>query len=256
VPYTNPHSRIEAPDEDVARFKGKFPEKDPSKPSNATYAALVWRLDQEVGKLLATLDKLGLARDTIVLFTSDHGATFERLQQGAANFHDSNRPFRGQKRTIWEGGARVPAIVRWPGGNVPAGKTSDAVLNMIDVFPTLLAAAGGQVDAKWKLDGVDVLDVVRGQAKLPPRTLFYEWREGGDTQVAAMRGDLKLIINGGNQPELYNVATDPGERRTLAGDLPQEAKSMRAELDAWLATETEAAKARKPAKAKAGDAAD
>src|SRR5687768_14359152 len=113
VPYTNPHSRVEATEEDVARFKGKFPEKDANNPLNATYAAMVYRLDVEIGRLLAALDKLDLARDTIVIFTSDHGATFERLQFGTANFHDSNAPFRGHKRTLWEGGMRVPTAIRW-----------------------------------------------------------------------------------------------------------------------------------------------
>ena len=255
VPYTNPHSRVEATEEDVARFKGKFPEKDPQKPLNATYAAMVWRLDQEVGRLLAALDKLDLARDTIVLFTSDHGATFERLQYGTANFHDSNFPFRGHKRTLWEGGARVPTVVRWPGGGVPAGRKSDEVLHMNDVFPTILAAAGAEPESKWNVDGANVLDVWRGRAKAPDRTLFWEWREGGDTQLAAMRGDLKLIINGGNQPEMYNVAADPAERRTVAAEFTQETKSMVAALNEWLATESEAAKQRKPPRQKAGQAA-
>jgi arylsulfatase A-like enzyme len=248
VPYTNPHSRVEATEEDVARFKGKFPEKDSNKPLNATYAAMVWRLDQEIGRLLAALDKLELARDTIVIFTSDHGATFERLQYGTASFHDSNAPFRGHKRTLWEGGARVPTVIRWP-GRIAGGKTSDAVLHMIDVFPTLLAAAGAEPKSQWQIDGANVLDVLLGKAGVPDRTLFWEWREGGDTQLAAMRGDLKLIINGGNQPELYNLAADPAERRAIDEEFPKETKAMAAALNDWLATETEAAKARrKPAK--------
>jgi arylsulfatase A-like enzyme len=254
VPYTNPHSRVEATEEDVARFRGKFPEKDPNQPLNATYAAMVYRLDIEIGRLLAALEKLELARDTIVIFTSDHGATFERLQYGTANFHDSNAPFRGHKRTLWEGGMRVPTVVRWP-GKVPAGKTSEAVLHFNDVFPTLLAAVGAESKAEWKLDGVNVLDVWQGKAAAAPdRTLFWEWREGGDTQLAAMHGDLKLIINGGNQPELYNVATDPAERRTLDGEMPAKTKALTAALNQWLATETEAATQRKrPVPPKAAD---
>jgi arylsulfatase A-like enzyme len=126
---------------------------------------------------------------------------------------------------------------------------------MIDVFPTLLAAARGKVEPAWKIDGTNVLDMLGGGAKIPERTLFWEWREGGDTQLAAMRGDLKLIINGGNQPEMYNVATDPAERRTIAAEFPQETKAMVAALNEWLATETEAAKQRKPPRQKAGEAA-
>jgi arylsulfatase A-like enzyme len=254
VPYTNPHSRVEATEEDIARFKGKFPEADPNRPLNATYAAMVYRLDVEVGRLLAALEKLDLARDTIVLFTSDHGATFERLQFGTADFHDSNAPFRGHKRTLWEGGMRVPTVIRWP-GKIPAGKTSDAVLHMIDVFPTLLgaaaaaAAAGAEPEPQWKLDGANVLDAWQGKSPAPDRTLFWEWREGGDTQLAAMNGDLKLIVNGGNTPELYNVATDPAERRMIDEQFPQKTKAMTAALNDWLATETDAARQRrKPVK--------
>ena len=244
VPYTNPHSRIEALEEDVARFKGKFQEKDPNQPLNATYAAMVYRLDVEIGRLLAAVDKLDLARDTIVIFTSDHGATFERLQYGTANFHDSNAPFRGQKRTLWEGGMRVPTAIRWP-GKIPAGKTSDGVLHFNDVLPTLCVAAGVERKPEWKLDGVNVLDVWQGKSPAPDRTLFWEWREGGDTQLAAMSGDLKLLINGGNQPELYNVATDPGERRMIDEEFPAKTKALTAALEQWLATESESAKQRR-----------
>ena len=244
VPYTNPHSRVEATEEDLARFKGKFPEADPNRPLNAIYAAMVYRLDVEIGRLLAALDKLDLARDTIVLFTSDHGATFERLQFGPANFHDSNAPFRGHKRTLWEGGTRVPTVIRWP-GNIPAGKTSDTVLHFNDVFPTLCVAAGVERKPEWKLDGMNVLNALTGKAATPDRTLFWEWREGGDTQLAAMSGDIKLIINGGNRPELYNVAADPAERRTIDEELPSKTKALTAALEQWLATESEAAKQRR-----------
>jgi arylsulfatase A-like enzyme len=204
VPFIATHGQGGAPEAEVAKFKGKFPEADPNKPLNATYAAEVTTLDKEIARILKTLDDLKLADNTIVIFSSDHGATFEKMQQGATNYFDSNRPFRGQKRTLWEGGVRVPGIVRWP-GQVPAGKTSEEIIHMIDLFPTILAATGGSSPSTGKIDGVNVLETLRGTAKSPPRTLFWEWREGGDTQLAAMRGDLKIIINGGNQPEFYNV---------------------------------------------------
>jgi arylsulfatase A len=246
VPFTTSHGLQEAPAEDIARFKGKFPEKDASKPIRATYAAMIYRMDQNVGRLMKTLDDLKLRDNTLVIFSSDHGATFEKMQQGATNYFDSNHPFRGQKRTLWEGGTRVPGVVRWPMGNVPAGKISEEVTDMIDLFPTILAATGAEAPSSGKkIDGMNVLDVWRGAAKSPQRTLFWEWREGGDTQLAAMRGDLKVIINGGNNPEVYDVVADPGERRTLHAEFPQEMKSMVADLNAWLASETDAAKMRR-----------
>lgn len=236
VPYVAVHFNIEAPPETVDRFRGQFPERDPAKPVNATYAAMVSRMDQNIGRLLAALDELRLTDRTIVVFTSDHGATFEAGNLGASAFHDSNAPFRGQKRTVWEGGIRVPTVAAWP-GRWPRGRTSDAVLHMTDLFPTLLAAAGGVPDPAWKVDGASVLPVFAGDATAPERTLFWEWRSEGGDQLAAMRGPLKLVIVQGGKPELFDVETDPAERRNIAAQHPDAVKRLRGELDAWLATE-------------------
>lgn len=242
VPYTLTHFRIEAPEEDVAPFIGKFKEKKADEPLNATYAAMVTRLDKEVGRVLAALDELKLTDNTLVLFTSDHGATFEAGNKGTSAYHNSNGPFRGQKRTLWEGGVRVPGIVRWP-GQVPAGKTSDEIVHMTDVFPTLLTAAQWPEPA-LKLDGHNLLNVWRGTARSPPRTLFWEWRVEGYNQVAAMRGDLKLVITGNTSPELYDVVNDPGEMRSLHAEHPKLMKQLQDELKAWLATESDASRDR------------
>ena len=243
MPYTISHFRIEAPAEDVAPFRGKFKEKDPAEPVNATYAAMVTRLDKEVGRLLAALEELGLSENTVVVFTSDHGATFESGNKGTSAYHKSNGPFRGQKRTLWEGGIRVPASVRWP-GKVPAGKTADEVVHMTDLMPTLLALAGGAPEPAWKVDGRNVLEVWRGAAKGPQRTLFWEWRAEGYSQVAAMRGDLKLVITGKTPPELFDVVADPGEMRSLRDEHPKVVDQLRSDLNAWLATETPESKDR------------
>ena len=238
VPFIEPHLRIEAPPEDVAEHKGKYAEKDPKKPLNATYVAMISRLDKEVGRILKTLDDLKLANDTLVVFTSDHGATFEVGNEGTADFHDSNAPFRGQKRTLYEGGMRVPAVVRWP-GKVPAGKPSEEIVHMTDVFPTLLAAVGAKPDAAWKIDGMNLLDVWKGKAKTPERTLFWEWRVEGYHQLAAMRGDKKLVITGDSPAEFFDLSKDAAERRNIIAQDRVLATRMRKELNAWLATETE-----------------
>jgi arylsulfatase A len=249
LPYIATHFHIQAPREDVAEHKGKFKEKDPDKPINATYAAMVTRLDKEVGRVLKTLDELGLTDNTIVLLSSDHGATFEAGNQGASAYHDSNRPFRGQKRTLWEGGVRVPGVVRWP-GHVPAGKESHAIVHNTDVLPTLLAAAGFEPETAWKVDGRNLLPVWEGKAKGAERTLFWEWRVEGSYQLAAMRGDLKLVITGkGGRPELFNLENDPAERRSIIAEHPALAKELQKELAAWLATETAESKwGKEPAK--------
>ncbi len=234
VPFIEPHFYIEAPDEDLALYKGKFPEKDPAKPYNAHYAAMIHRLDAAIGRILRALEESGLAEQTIVIFTSDNGATFEAGNQGASYFHDSNFPFRGQKRSLEEGGIRVPALVRWP-GRVPAGRRFEQPVHMIDVFPTLLAAAGGAPDPAWKVDGLNLLEVWMGKASMPERTLFWEFTTENFDMRAAMRGHFKLLdIHGARF--LYNVQDDPAERRNLAAEYPELFKRLRAELEAWLAT--------------------
>ena len=236
LPYIATHFHIQAPPDEVELHKGKFPEVDPAIPLRATYAAMVTRLDKNVGRVLKTLERLGLDRDTIVIFTSDHGATFEAGNKGVSNFHDSNRPFRGQKRTVWEGGIRVPGVVRWP-GHVPAGVVTHEVVHNIDLLPTLLAAIGGTPDPAWRVDGLDLLGVWTGRAKVPDRTLFWEWRSEGSNQLAAMRGNLKLVATNGGRPELFDVEADPAERRSLMAERPEVAKSLKDDLSAWLATE-------------------
>ena len=133
-------------------------------------------------------------------------------------FHNSNRPFRGQKRTLWEGGIRVAALACWP-GKLPAGKTSDDPVHMTDLFPTLLAAAGGHAEAEWRVDGRNLLPVWLGEEKAPERTLFWEWRAEKHYQIAAMRGPIKFIIPGAKVPaEMYDVVNDPSETRNIIAE--------------------------------------
>lgn len=236
VPFIEPHFHVEAPEEDVAKYRGKFAEKDPKEPTNARYAAMIHRLDKSIGRILKTLDEQGLTQNTLVLFTSDNGATFETGNKGASNYHDSNRPHRGQKRSLEEGGIREPAIIRWP-GRVAAGKRSAVPIHNIDILPSFLAAAGGSPEAAWKVDGNNMLDVWTGKAPAPDRTLFWEMELGNEgwKMHAAMRGDFKLLEVGGNH-FLYNVRTDPSERRTLGAEYPDVMKQLRGELAAWLKT--------------------
>ncbi len=232
--FIEPHFLIEAPAEDVGKFRSRFREKDPAEPYNARYAAMIHRLDAGIGRVLDSLDETGLARDTLIVFSSDNGATFEAGNKGASNYHDSNHPFRGQKRSLEEGGLRMPAVVRWP-GRVPSGRRSPEITHMTDVMPSMLAAAGGKPDPAWKVDGRNMLDVWSGKAKAPERTLFWEWQTEGGTMLAAMRGDYKYLDIGGNK-FLYNVRTDPGERRSLIGEYPEIMKQLETETTAWLAT--------------------
>jgi arylsulfatase A-like enzyme len=114
---------------------------------------------------------------------------------------------------------------------------SGEVIHMTDVFPSLLAAAGGTPKPKWQVDGRNQLDVWRGATE-PERTLFWEWRAEGGNQLAAMRGSLKLVISGNTLPELYDVEADPAERRNRIAEFPDLSRDLRFALQSWLATET------------------
>jgi arylsulfatase A len=235
LPLISAHFNIEAPADEVAKHAGKFPGDDSKRPIRATYAAMVTRMDSEVGRVLKALAKAGLEKDTIVIFTSDHGATFENGNQGASVALDSNAPLRGGKRTLWEGGVRVPLVVRWP-GHVKPGSVTSEVLHMTDLFPTIVAASGATGLPK-DLDGRDLLPLWTADTPLPPRTLFWEWRSEGANQLAAMRGDEKLVITSGGRPELFDVKDDPAERKNIAALRPERVNRLNEELKAWMATE-------------------
>jgi arylsulfatase A-like enzyme len=237
LPFISAHFNIEAPDDEVALHRGKFPETDPAQPNNATYAAMVTRFDRNVGRVLAALDEAKLADNTLVVFTSDHGATFESGNLGTSNYHDSNAPLRGQKRTLWEGGLRVPACARWP-GHIEAGSVSDLPMHAVDVWPTLLAAAEVAPPPEVRLDGIDLLPEWTGQGKSwPDRVLFWEWRSEGSDQLAALRGPWKLVITRGDKPELFDVVADSAERRDISAQYPARVQELKKALQGWLATE-------------------
>jgi arylsulfatase A-like enzyme len=235
--YVATHFQVEAPADEVKRHRGKFVEANPAVPLKATYAAMVTRLDRNIGRLLGALRRLGLDRQTLIVFTSDHGATFESGNQGTSAALDSNRPFRGQKRTLWEGGIRVPFAACWP-GRIPAGAVSGDVIQLIDLLPTFLAAAGGSANASWHVDGANLLPLWTGNAAAPERTLFWEWQSERSDQLAALRGRFKLVVSHGGKSELYDVVGDPAERRDVSAQYPELTEKLRDELAAWLKTES------------------
>jgi arylsulfatase A len=234
--YLAPHFIIAAPSEEVDRLKGRLPEVDPLHPHNATYAAMITRMDWNIGRVLGKLEQLGMIENTLLVFTSDNGATFESGNQGASEALDSNRPLRGQKRTLWEGGIRVPGLVYWPAKIRARGACLENV-HLTDLFPTLVAAAGGTLDATWHVDGVNLLPLWTGQGHAPQRTLFWEWQSEGADQLAALRGDFKLVITRGGKPELYDLSTDPAERRDLSATRARQTRQLLAEVRSWIASE-------------------
>lgn len=136
---------------------------------------------------------------------------------------DVNRPYRGTKNTTYEGGIRVPFILRWPGKLKP-GATNDALMHVTDLFPTLVTLAGGSLQQELPLDGMDMNDVIFENRPSPRREIVIE--VAGSVRLPTLRqGDFKLVGN-----ELYNLATDPGEKTDIAAKHPQQVAAMKARL--------------------------
>jgi arylsulfatase A-like enzyme len=189
--------------------------------SQAIYARMVQRLDEQVGRVLAELDRQGLADRTLVVFTSDNGG--ERFS--------NTWPFTGRKTELLEGGIRIPAIVRWP-GRIGAGGMSDAQIMSMDWLPTLLSLAGTQPASAAPPDGIDIMPALLG-GPLPERTLF--WRYKGHNQQACRRGDWKYLQIDRNR-FLFDVAADPLERANLKDREPELFAQLQSAWKAWNGT--------------------
>jgi arylsulfatase A-like enzyme len=193
-------------------------------------AAMISRLDHDVGRILAELRARGIAEDTLVIFSSDNGPHKEA--GGDPAFFVSSGPFQGRKRSLHEGGIRVPTIA-WQPGTVPAGRVSEEPWYFPDLFPTFAALAHGSFDAS-RIDGMDIRRVLLGgrEPELRRRLMYWEFHEGGFA-CAARRGNWKAILKKPGTPlELYDLATDPGETRDLASHFPEVAAQMAAAMRA------------------------
>jgi len=222
VSYNAAHWPYQRPDDpstarDNARHLGPFDEPTSTR---ADYVAMLERADQGVGRILAALDKMGLRRDTIVIFTNDNGG--EWLSRNTPLFH--------HKGSVWEGGIRVPAIIRWP-GRIRAGRVSGQVGITMDLTASVLAATGTPVPPEARLEGINLLPVLEGRTPEIERTLF--WRVAGARPQQAVRsGEWKLLLDGG-RAMLFNLRGDIGERNNLIGQRPDVARRLRQLLAAW-----------------------
>ncbi len=188
--YNAPHTPLQVPDDELQPFldTGKFNK------GVATIYAMIHRLDTGIGRVLETLRRLGLDENTIVVFSSDNGP--QAGGQGDACVTRFNCNLRGAKSLVYEGGIRVPGIIRWPGGGLAGGRTVDAMVHFTDWFPTLLAALGLEVPRSLALDGANVLPVLRGEPGKVETRRFWQWNRYTPlvTSNAAMRdGDWKLV---------------------------------------------------------------
>jgi len=213
VAFTAPHTPIQDPD-GLEPAKGTAPWRQGDR---KVYAKMVERMDARVGDILGQLGRMGAAENTIVIFISDNGA----------DPNGSNGRLRGRKGSLWEGGIRIPCLMRWPGA-LPGGKDVEQVGITMDLMPTLLAAAGAR--APRKLDGVNLLPVLRGQRQPFARTLFWRFKRAERVRKAVREGDLKLVIDQG-QEELHDLGADEFEVRDLPR-APDRAR-LKALLAAW-----------------------
>lgn len=199
--------------------------EDPWPVPKQIYYAAVTALDYNIGRFLARLDELGLAGNTVVVFTSDHGPENAHLNENGTSGMGSTGPFRGHKVSLYEGGIRVPFLVRWP-GKVHAGRVEDdSVLAGVDLLPTFCRLAGIEIPSnlQGELDGEDVSDVFLGASRARRTALYWEnrfWYYGGTNDplihqspiLAIREGNWKLLMNpDGSRKELYNVPLDPSE---------------------------------------------
>ncbi len=222
--YNAPHLELEAPEETTAKYPSATMTPIPGvKPADrSVYAAMVDEMDVGIGQILAKIDALGLSDNTVVWFLSDHG--------GMKRTSD-NRPFKGAKGSSFEGGLRVPLIVKWP-ENLPKGAVLDHPVTSLDIGATSLAMAGGD-PAKAGLHGKDIRPYLTGQSKEPPHDVLY-WRTGTFAKKSGVirNGEHKLMIQGA-EPLLYNLKDDPGETRNLAKVNPKLVQTMLNQWKEW-----------------------
>jgi arylsulfatase A len=231
VSYGAVHIPLSTTPDLLSKYKARPPM--PGYPSRPEYAGLLEELDTSVGQIVATIDRLGLAERTLVLFVSDNGGL--ESEQGGT-IVTSNDPLRGEKGSLYEGGIRVPCIARLP-GVIPAGSESDRVATTTDFHATFLDVAKQAAPSGQPADGVSLAPLLRDPAADLGRDTIY-WHlphYHHSTPASAMRrGDWKLIefFEDGSL-ELYNLSDDLGETRNLAASEPDRARSMHAALQAW-----------------------
>ena len=211
--YNAPHFPIEPPADWLAKVKAREPGIDEKRAMNV---ALIEHLDDRIGKVLAVLKEVGLEESTVVVYSADNGGSLQHAQ--------NNDPWRGGKQDHYDGGLRVPFLMRWPAQIKPGSRSDYQGLNF-DLFPTFLELAG--LKPSPDLDAVSLVPIIRGGVVTAPRDLYFVRREGGKTYggknyEALVRGEWKLMQNDPYSPlELYNLKNDPREQTNLATKAPK-----------------------------------
>jgi arylsulfatase A-like enzyme len=215
-PYQPPNRPSVAPD----NARHVMPQ-DADTSTRADYVGMVEQMDAGVGRILAKLAELRLGDNTIVIFTNDNGGEWLA----------SNGPLFNRKSTVWEGGIRVPALMRWP-GHIAAGSESDQVGITMDLTASILAAARAPKIVEAKLEGINLFPILEGRSPQVSRSLY--WRSNQGDQRAVRSGDWKLVVDG-SHVFLFDIRRDIGERNDLAKYRQDVARKLRPLLSAWEA---------------------
>ena len=236
-PTTVPHLSLQVPEDSLAEYRGKFDETPydgrrgylPQRTPRAAYAAMITRMDREVGRIVELIESLGLDHDTIFVFSSDNGPVYDHLGGSDSEFFKSAGPFRGLKGSLYEGGVRVPGIVRWR-DHIQPNATSDRVVGFEDWLPTILTLVGAAGSIPPGIDGIDFSPTLLGRAEPPREFLYREFPDYGGQQSLRC-GDWKLVRQNllpkskdevpSLAMELYNLADDVGEQHNVAAEHPE-----------------------------------
>lgn len=242
LPHYGVHSPIDAKPELIEKFKAK---PGVGGHNNPVYAAMIASVDESVGRVMAELDKQGLAENTVLIFTSDNGGVGGYVREGIKKKGDTtdNAPLRSGKGSLYEGGTRVPFIVRWP-GVIPAGAQNGTPAIHVDIYPTFLDFADAPAPENYILDGESLVPLFKdAQASLKREAIYQHfpgylgadpgtWRT---TPVGLIqKGPWKLMeFFEDGRLELYNLEQDIGETKNLASEMPEKAQELRTQMIAW-----------------------
>jgi len=234
LPFAVPHLSIQVPEESLAQYKGKIPEHEYEHRGylkhpypHAGYAAMISHMDRGVGSIVKLIDELGLAENTLIIFSSDNGPTYNRLGGSDSEFFQSAGPLRGFKGSLYEGGIREPMIARWK-DRIAAGTETDLPSAFWDVLPTLAEIAGA--DAPRGIDGISFAPTLLGRPDQQVRHEFMYWEfpsYGGQqaVRVGPWKGVRQNMLRKGNPDplkiELYNLESDVGEQHDVAAEHPE-----------------------------------
>jgi len=219
VPYNAVHFPFQAPDRPDSRMDPDHMHAG----TRADYARMLERVDRGVGEMLAALEKAGILDDTLFIFSSDNGG--ERLSD--------NRPLFNHKQSLWEGGIRVPCLLRWPHG-LPRGEVTKQPAITMDLTATILSACGGSPPKHQPLDGVDLLPLLRGEQPPVERTFYWRVSRKDRHQKAVRHGNWKYVLDGA-LPMLFDLETDVSERFDVGFRHPEKLHELEALLAAWEA---------------------